>query len=342
MNISKLVIVLAAILLGVSAHAQSVSTVFQSDIYNGWAHRIYPNSLTCQFDVDRGGQASLRRTVDIDQFGVWTDASEVNSLNHVINVNGVDSFEVCFPNMNSWYARVHYRYTVDPDGNGPLHNNDDAVPVVEIGPIHPKPAPNPMITEMQIDHDLHYLNLTFETGRYVEIGTPYDAEYVLEVVNTDLNTVAYYDSVSINPAGSPTMYKEYHDEIYLTDPGWYCVRVRIRFSHDGPGYSDFTGILVAQTNGNNCEYFEGISTSVSQQPDTKPCQLRVWPNPATDQMTVEGFDPSQSFEIVNVDGQVVQVVPASSTVNVSELASGGYLMRQAHDGRACRFVKVTP
>lgn len=335
MKIFKYLVALVAVFFSLNTSvAQSVSPGFQAvGIYNGFGHCILPESFTFKGDVDLGGQFALLRTVEVDYFGTWNNYQELSWLSSPITTSGIDQFVVPLGTTLSSWVRVHYRYLQDPDGMGPLNAGDDAILPIEIGPIQAKPETEIEITDMDIFGP--YLYVDVYTNRYVEPlpgGNPFDAHLVLEVRNQSIGgAVVWYDSSWVNPAGTPFMTKSY--TIYLLAPGEICVTARMRYSHDGPGYSDFTGELVGATTGNNCEWY--ISTTVSDVA-TEVCYIKN----VYGEMTIVGAPSTASAFVYSVEGKEVGSFSASEAYQTTDLTPGVYIIRVQGDAGVLAIKKV--
>lgn len=349
-------VVLATICLSaISAQAQSISPGNPQTLnyYGGYGHRIYVQSFTFKANVNLGGQFALLRTVQIDEFGNWNNYLDLDALTAPIYTSGIDEFTVPLPSQNSWHLRVHYRYLADPDGNGPINIGDDAVPLTVIGPIQPKTDPNTHITAMDIyGSSGQYVDIEVMTGVYTEVeqgGENFDTHLILEVRNMSLGTpgvgvVVWYDSSWVNPIAMNGQHIEPYF-IYLLTGGEICATARLRYSHDGPGNSaDFVGRLVSQS-ATICDVSCGdISTGVEEDEGLAPCELRMFPNPATDQVTIEGFKQNLPIVIHASNGQLIRPASPMPTgeqmvVDVSDLAAGMYSLQQ-EGAKGCQFIVV--
>lgn len=62
-------------------------------------------------------------------------------------------------------------------------------------------------------------------------------------------------------------------------------------------------------------------------------EIRIYPNPAKDQVTIDGIENTENIQLINMMGQVVKQfnhVNESVTVNVSELPAGMYFVRMGN------------
>lgn len=81
-------------------------------------------------------------------------------------------------------------------------------------------------------------------------------------------------------------------------------------------------------------------TTVSSQ-DFATSQLLVYPNPAASQLTIKGIDNIVKVELIGVAGNVIKSFNGSSTLNISDLPKGAYMLK-VHSGQGVlttRFLK---
>lgn len=294
--------------------AQSVSPGYPltTDIHGGYGHTIFVESFTFKANVDLGGQFALYRTVEIDQFGSWSDYEQVDSLGQTISSDGIDEFTV--RSADIYFLRVHYRYLQNGDG---YSIGDDAVTPIEVGPIQVKLPLGLAVTYMEVNGA--YLDVQVETRRHVVPATPFDAELVLEVRNMDFGNVIWYDSTAINPVGSPFMTRSY--QIYLFQPAPLCVTARVRYSHDGPGYSDFTGVLVGTTAGNNCVNWDFNTGGAEEEKQEIVISL------IQNEIVVSGAPVGSSVSVCDLTGrQIMSTALFTSRIGTESWTSGVYLV----------------
>lgn len=81
----------------------------------------------------------------------------------------------------------------------------------------------------------------------------------------------------------------------------------------------------------HCELVDLFATSVAELDGSS---IRVFPVPATDQLTIAGLTANTQLRLINADGRLVQsslVTGTTHSLNVSGLAKGGYVLRLATD-----------
>ena len=62
-------------------------------------------------------------------------------------------------------------------------------------------------------------------------------------------------------------------------------------------------------------------------------EIRIYPNPAKDQVTIDGIENTENVQLINMMGQVVKQfnnVNESVTINISELPAGMYFVRMGN------------
>lgn len=80
--------------------------------------------------------------------------------------------------------------------------------------------------------------------------------------------------------------------------------------------------------------FKDLATSISEK--TTPSAIRVYPNPATNQINIESEEMIRSAELFTIDGKIIKKVnPNSKTLNIRlvGLNAGMYFLRVQTEGR---------
>ncbi len=75
--------------------------------------------------------------------------------------------------------------------------------------------------------------------------------------------------------------------------------------------------------------------------DVADIDLHVWPDPVTDQLTMQGLRPGTTVVILDALGRTVhtgQVVSSTVQVPITGMPNGYYVLRTS-DGRSRKFVK---
>lgn len=84
------------------------------------------------------------------------------------------------------------------------------------------------------------------------------------------------------------------------------------------------------------------STAISSSGDSTRSGAEVWPNPASDQLTLTGTSAGERIEVLDVTGRVVlrsNSTMARTTLEVSTLLPGSYTVRLLRQGATHRFIK---
>lgn len=105
----------------------------------------------------------------------------------------------------------------------------------------------------------------------------------------------------------------------------------------------FTGPDMTADNGNRVT-FNNISIHGTQELSVSPverAQLRVFPNPFSDVVSVAGINGESTFEIFTLEGRRVKSgqIEASGQISLSELSTGLYLM-QVRSGGVSQTLKI--
>lgn len=326
-----------------NAHGQSVTPGFQDPINGGWMHSQMPKSGLFRGNLNMGPLSLVARTVEVkpqtDPGDAWVP---LNGLLAYITASGVDQFNVSVAGLvgnYSWFD-VRITYTSGPNG---------WTQVIVINNVRSRQVPQLQIGDN--NNGLYLIGYTLHVPvlatNYASGEPNYDSRVVLDYESAP-GVWTYYDHYDQNGAIGNLDGETF--EVFLPGPPampspMLCFRLTLQIKHQHQaGYSDFGWTDVAQTNGMNCFEWQGLSTGgVDDDGGLAPCELRMFPNPAMDLVTVEGFKPNIAIFIHTVNGQFIR--PASNmpsgeqlVVDVSDLAIGAYLLQQ--DGaKPCRFVK---
>lgn len=342
----KLLIAYVVILCASLAHGQSVTPGFQDPINGGWMHSFLPMSGLFKGNLNLGSLSGVVRTVEVkpqtDPGDAWVP---LNGLLAYITTSGVDQFNVSVAGLvgnYSWFD-VRITYTSGPNG---------WTQVIIINNVRSRQTPQLQIGDN--NNGFYCIGYTlyvpvFATN-YASGEQNYDSRVVLEYESTP-GVWTYYDHYDQNGAIGNLDGETF--EVFLPGPPampspLLCFRLKLEMRHQHQaGYSDIGWTVIAQTSGNNCYEWSGLSTSVDDGPDgPKPCCMKPYPNPATPEtgwtVTIDGnFDQSLGFQIYGPNGQLVRDIPAPQssifTMDVSDFASGAYMVRQGGD-RACTII----
>ncbi len=314
MNISKSLIAVMAIMVACIANAQMLSI--------NWQAEVKPHSERINFDYDFGGDVYQRRVYLIDMMD--ETETHIAGLNLMVSGSGTTTIDVIgADNTNHSYQVVIARR---------VPGDIEDVPGSRV---YSEPF-LPLEYATLITSDEPFGAIFTVIANYGH-GYP-DDSLQLQMDLTNLTTgQTWYKVHDLVPGHTNT--EEF--TIDPEDPGTYQICYSLWYKDSGlmPLWN-WTEIKNSCDDG-NAIIFTVLSTSVSDEPSAQPCKIRLWPNPATEMVTIEGFAPGLPLEIYGPLGQLVQKRPASATLDVSGLASGSYSLRQA-DGRGCTFVKITP
>jgi hypothetical protein len=186
--------------------------------------------------------------------------------------------------------------------------------------------------------------------------------YVTESMGSDFEIVfyhkdeidEYYPVAGVGIAFDNTFYftiNEYYQATYVEDKPWQpntWVNVRLEVADDTvigyinnevaiefPRFStnSIHGFNILHNNWGADAYFDNIVVSYESLNNNQfeLSQAAVFPNPATETITVTGVNLEvESIEVYNLLGQKVLTANQLSTLNVSELSQGTYVAKVKH------------
>ena len=164
--------------------------------------------------------------------------------------------------------------------------------------------------------DATYINNL--AGKYrMGYGTPFDLAELADSTGLDINNITHVRVVDVVGSINP-LYATYDAFGHMVNDPWPT-------NSNGSGF-DLDGVAVLHSTS------EGID-------DVDDEMVSVYPNPATDFITISGATGAKA-EICDVMGRRVMAFTVESsnfTVNVASLPAGVYLLRV--DGTVCRIVK---
>jgi hypothetical protein len=119
--------------------------------------------------------------------------------------------------------------------------------------------------------------------------------------------------------------------------------------------TDFAYVWARDTAGNNLSSLEKLKlTTDSVQTayqnlfsnfsaaviKTKVNQLKIYPNPSTDKLYIEGIDPIRKITIYNAQGKIVKVIewPTNHNISIEDLPQGTYFIKA--DEYISKFIKL--
>lgn len=87
-----------------------------------------------------------------------------------------------------------------------------------------------------------------------------------------------------------------------------------------------------------------IITGIDNYQNQTASQVKIWPNPATDQirvsMTERPYSSSAFISIIDISGHEVMKVPYSETLDISRLSNGVYIVVTVVDGRRVGYNRL--
>ena len=228
----------------------------------------------------------------------------------------------------------------------------------EFGPQYSKPRVGffnaTTMTEVllePLDHEYYGLTITdFEKtpdGGYVMLGYGYDGE-----------TMGFTFMIKLDENGEEEWFKQYVPTIpYHTANGWDVeitpdgglAFVGNFFELDDEGIGGAQNTWVVKTDGcgevefNGCAYTVGVE----ENPISNDNNLRLWPNPASTNATLEYAPGGVAFiQLLDLRGKIilsqnVQQIQKQFALDISSIASGMYTVRVlSHEGRALAQTKL--
>lgn len=159
----------------------------------------------------------------------------------------------------------------------------------------------------------------------------------------------------INPDDHPEMFSGPKDNV-LVQPGW-----KLSYLTTFSDYSTTTEatnsymyhchILPHEDKGMMGTFvvWDGVSTSVKKEIDLSTNSMEVYPNPASDRLTIRGNSSKESIlSFTNMNGQVLNEIALPSfdkeiTINIDQLPAGMLLLGwQTNEGNAFKKIVINP
>ncbi|KEY19983.1 M1 family aminopeptidase [Kaistella antarctica] len=133
--------------------------------------------------------------------------------------------------------------------------------------------------------------------------------------------------------------------IKITGTGGQVVYLALDHTSDGQGFAEALTFNVAsvQFNYDNQMITKGSTvtkdTGILAVNDTAKNEMRIYPNPVKDQLSIEGISKDEKYEIYSVDGKRVNkgTISNGNTINVNALPKGVYLLKIAD--KNLKFIK---
>ena len=133
--------------------------------------------------------------------------------------------------------------------------------------------------------------------------------------------------------------------IKVTGTGGQVVYLALDHTSDGQGFAEALTFNVAsvQFNYDNQMITKGSTvtkdTGILAVNDTAKNEMRIYPNPVKDQLSIEGISKDEKYEIYSVDGKRVNkgTISNGNTINVNALPKGVYLLKI--EDKNLKFIK---
>lgn len=317
--------------------AQSITPANQDPIYQQWGHVIQERSFTFEANVDMGGLTLMARTVERAHSDNPTDWIPIPAMPGVpeamlqyFTVNGLDSVQIPVPyHSGSWNFRITYSA---PGG---------WCYVIVIEQVEVKAPATASVHDPYINGLTLHFNTIVTRYNANESGQFWAYERILLYSDGVLADSIIYQ---VSSAGDYNEWENFTFNLTWVPPGLLCIKVELYYWHENDGQSDFGPQLIVSSPGNNCVPWAGLSTGgVCEAVELVPCELRMFPNPASSLVTVEGFKPNVSIMILATNGQIIRSASTTPSgdqlvIDVSDLAVGAYSLQQ-EGAKGCQFVK---
>lgn len=309
-------------LFGLLAGLAFAHNAYSQDLIVNWFDETGSESVTVNFDYDFGGSTYDLFISKVEWPFNNNDVTPLWGLTQYgMTGTGTDQITITGLTIGTgWHGLLQ---VVDDNGT--------VVEEVEIWPITPIEPAILFINDMPIFNGIQ-TGFTVNLSEYGE-GYPNKIQ-TLHYQRTDLNTgnVIVVDTV-IMGVGNITQITFYH----VYDPT-HTYEICAWFTYADGGLAPLWGPYnIISTCGNPLVY-PAISMGVAELAST--AVPSIFPNPAADWVTISGFATGETLDIVDGSGRLVRRIDSSmATHQVSDLASGVYLIRAQDGQRFVRFVK---
>ncbi len=273
--------------------ASKLIPMFQADTIHLPVHTINVSGADVQ-------QCTTTKTVSL--------SSCVNNMGQVVDVNS-DPVSVTFADFNIYTAAGPFtlRYGIDHWGSEAqiqFVNMANCSTVWAEGPWSDLPGNPQNVSQLK-------------PARYHETTFSPDAAglYILRLVDAYGDGWAY--ATESAPAGiwlSNADGQIMSEEMYISNSGQFY----------GPTFSQLDYYLNVTNAGDGSHNTVGID-------EVANVQFSVYPNPATEYLTIESSEALREVNVIDVAGRTVMSLGATQTINVSGLASGVYMLRVVSD-----------
>ena len=115
-------------------------------------------------------------------------------------------------------------------------------------------------------------------------------------------------------------YTSYTDNTTLDDETSYLYKV-VAYYQASDCYS-----APARSRYNESEYFVRVYWSVDGMDETHTGEVKVYPNPASNTIQIEGIEPTV-IQLYNTFGQLAKTIENAASISLDGLAEGVYMLR---------------
>ena len=302
-------------------------SVYKSRMTNmldlNWFDEIWAESVTVNFDRDFGGTTYDLYVSKVEWPFNFDDIIPLWGLaQYGLTGSGTEEIDITGLYMGTgWHGLIQ---VADDDGT--------VVEEMEIWPITQIEQAFLSINDMPIPNGIQ-TGFVVTLPEYGYEGFPNKIQ-TLYYQRTDLNTgVVNVEDTVIMGVGNTTQITFYH----VYNPN-HTYEICAWFTYEDGGLASLWGPYdIISTCGNPLTY-PAISMGVAELAST--AVPSIFPNPAADWVTISGFATGETLDIVDGSGRLVRGIDSSmATHQVSDLASGVYLIRAQDGQRFVRFVK---
>ena len=305
----------------------SAAQISAQNMTLNWNANIYWESRWVNFDYNFGGS-----TIDIHFYKKHTNypLNPIESITSITqySVTGTGTMTINIPELWQPGYQDHYDvWIIAVEGLVPV----DTIYIPSITPFH-EPSLSVSDEPVPLGGATRFIVGVTEygTGGSGEIAT-------LWFYITDLNT-GVTTTLSETLAGTGTFTQEHFDLVLDQSHDYeYCAEL----TYEDAGLAPLWGPCLRLSSCSDPIFCpSSISTGISEEGETAAAAT-VYPNPASDRVTITGFGQDETLEIVNTLGEIVRRIDAGmATHQVSDLAAGTYIVRSPASGMFVRFDKL--
>lgn len=291
-----------------------------------WDANIHPLSRTVTHQYDYGNETYIReiyvkQLLPFGQQEVWT---QISSLDAVMTGSGTETVNVT--SLTDLQANYVVQIRLFPLSAGGIQELEEPRPttggfqVLESALVYISDEPTGVLP-----------NLTFRIETHYGEMYPHDS---LKMVIRVTETMTQW-SPTIEIILQPGLHNTNFVPIHFPYAGKYEICAELWYKDAGLSpLWDWT--FISSTCDNPLVVNYDISTAVDGKASEEDT-FKVYPNPATDKITLEGFDQNVPVEMRDVTGRLVSTQLNSSSMDISGLTPGLYFLSQ--DGQSIKFIK---